>query len=131
MSRSVVRSALAVLSVAVYACVAIAVVWVITTPSETDGALSPSQLGIKRFNPKKASYVEVAGRVVTCHASGSGGVLVYIVSDERGSAPDIAFVRYTDDGRPQHLVGERVAFSGWRTGRVVIEADTDLLRPPL
>ena len=105
--------------------------WVVTTPSETDGALSPSQLGAKRYDPLKTSSEWVAGTVVTCHESGSNGVLVYTLSDEHGGAPDIAFVRFTDDGRPQHAAGERVAFSGLRVGPVVIEATTDLLRPPL
>jgi len=130
MSRSVVRSVLAVLSVAVFACIAIAVLWVITTPSQTDGALSPSQLAAKRYNAKKTPREWVAGTVVTCHAAASG-ILTYAIRDEHGSAPDIAFIRYTDDGRPAYAVGERVAFSGWRVGPVVIEATDDLLRPPL
>jgi hypothetical protein len=131
MSRSLVRAGFAVLTVAVYVSVVAAVCLVIATTSAHDGALSPSQMARAPFDAAHPSRVEVAGNVVGCHSANGGGVLVYSLKDEQGGAPDLVFVRYPNDGRPQHATGERVAFSGTRIGPAVVDASTDLLRPPL
>ena len=131
MSRSVVRACFLALTVFVFSCFAFAVIYVIATPAARDGAQSPSQLAHSAYDPKEEARVSVAGDVVSCHSANDGTVLVYALADEQGHAPDLVFVRYPADGRLQHEVGERVAFSGTRTGRILIEATTDLLRPPL
>ena len=131
MSRSVVRAGSLALTVLVFSCFAFAVIYVIATPSARDGAQSPSQVACSTYDPTEQSRVSVAGDVVGCHSANDGTVLVYALVDEQGHAPDLIFVRYPADRRPQHEVGERVALSGIRTARIVIEATTDLLRPPL
>ena len=131
MSRSVARAFFAALTVFVYASVAFSVCWVIATPSTHDGMKSPSELARAPYTSKEQPYVWVAGDVVGCHSANDGTVLVYAVTDDVGHAPDIVFVRYPADGRPQHNVGESVAFAGFRLGWAVVEATADLSRPPL
>jgi hypothetical protein len=141
MSRSTLRVFFAVLTAVAFTGVMWAVAYVVITPSTHDGCQSPSEYAIagndapavpvEKQDPTQRKFVYVAGLVVGCHNANDGSVLVYALADEHGSDPSLVFVRFTDDGRPQHALGERVAFSGWRTGPATLEGTTDLLRLPL
>jgi len=129
MHRVSLRRALALsVTVLFYSATLILVCLQIIFPSTHDGALSPSQVASRPFDPIKIERVWVAGAVVSCHTQQGSDAVVYVLSDEIGrNAARVSVTWQSSDGTT-YTAGTRVGFAGQRTGPMVLVADSDLFK---
>ena len=129
MHRISSRRALALaVTVLFYSATLILVCLQIIFPSTHDGALSPSQIASRPFDPIQIERLWVAGTVVSCHTQPGSDAVVYVVSNEIGRNPARVSVTWQSSDGATYTAGTRVGFSGQRTGPMVLVADSDLFK---
>ena len=129
MHRVSLRRALALsVTVLFYSATLILVCLQIIFPSTHDGALSPSQVASRPFDPIKIQRLWVAGTVVSCHTQQGSEAVVYVLSDEIGRNPARVSVTWQSSDGTTYTAGARVGFSGERIGPMALAADRDLFQ---
>lgn len=131
MHRVSLRRAFAVaVTVLFYSATLILVCLQIIFPSTHDGALSPSQVASRPFDPDpvKVERIWVAGNVVSCHTQQGSDAVVYVLSNEIGRNPARLSVTWRSSDGTTYTAGTRAGFAGQRTGPMVLIADSDLFK---
>ena len=131
MFRVSLRRALALsVTVLFYSATLILVCLQIIFPSTHDGALSPSEVASRPFDPTALERLWVAGTVVSCHTQQGSDAVVYLVSNEIGRNPARVSITWQSSDGATYTAGARVGFAGQRSGPMVLVADSDLFKVP-